>query len=221
MVRECSNTLSSEMAPEEIYEILKFITLHKPKGTHLEIGTAAGGTLCQILKHYRYTLKLDQPDFIVVDPLKYFDRQYEKICENFQNHSLSLDNIVFEKKTSNEAFREKRFSTLAFLLIDGNHKLNHFVDDLRYTRFLEENGLLIIHDYSEKFKGVQIATNIFLKRYTNYTILSRVKSLLVLQKNDRSKYNEITLMDRVVAHLLGLIIQIYKGFAKRVHCFFC
>ena len=98
MVRECSYTLSSEMAPEEIYEILKFITLHKPKGTHLEIGTAAGGTLCQILKHYRYTLKLDQPDFIVVDPLKYFDRQYEKICENFQNHSLSLDNIVFEKK---------------------------------------------------------------------------------------------------------------------------
>lgn len=209
------------MADEEISEILKFITLHKPEGTHLEIGTAAGGTLCQILKHYRYKLNLNQPDFIVIDPLKYFDNQYEKICENFQNHLLSLDNVLFEKKTSNEAFRKKRFCTLAFLLIDGNHKLNHFVDDLRYTRFLKENGLLIIHDYSEKFKGVQIATNVFLKRYTNYTILSHVKSLLVLQKNDRSKSNEITLTDRVVAHLLGLILQIYKGVAKRVYCFFC
>ena len=215
MVRECSYTLSSEMAPEEIYEILKFITLHKPKGTHLEIGTAAGGTLCQILKHYRYTLKLDQPDFIVVDPLKYFDRQYEKICENFQNHSLSLDNIVFEKKTSNEAFKKKNFSSFGFILIDGNHKINHFVDDLRYTRYLDKEGLLIIHDYSDKFKGVKISMNLFLKRYSNYTILSNVKSLLIVQKTNDSKVKEINSFDRIFAHILGFIFQIKTSLLKR------
>ena len=216
MMRECSYTLSSEMAPEEISEILKFITLHKPKGTHLEIGTAAGGTLCEILKHYRYTLKLDQPDFIVVDPLKYFDRQYEKICENFQNHSLTLDNIVFEKKKSNEALKEKKFNSLALLIIDSNHKINHFVDDLRYTRFLKKNGLLIIHDYSDKFKGVKMPMDLFLDRYKNYTILSRVKSLLIVQKMNETNGSEVKSLDRILAHIFGLVIQLKTSTIKRL-----
>ena len=164
MVRACAQNLSSEMAEEEIFEILKFITLVRPNGVHLEIGTAAGGTLCQILKHYRYTLNLAQPNFIVIDPLRYFDNQYNIICQNFNMHSLSLSNVLFEKKTSKEAFRKKTFCTFAFILIDGNHKINHFVDDLRYSRYLDQNGLLIIHDYSDKFIGVKLAMDLFLKR---------------------------------------------------------
>ena len=48
MVRKCSYTLDSEMTGEEVNEILRCIGKYKPNGIHIEIGTAAGGTMIDI-----------------------------------------------------------------------------------------------------------------------------------------------------------------------------
>ena len=73
MVRKCSYTLESEMTGEEVNEILRCIGKYKPNGIHIEIGTAAGGTMCSILKYYKFVLNFNQPTFIAVDPLSYFE----------------------------------------------------------------------------------------------------------------------------------------------------
>jgi hypothetical protein len=52
-MRDCATTLVSEISPKELVE-LKLVLVHKKlKGIHLEVGTAAGGTLCELVCFYR------------------------------------------------------------------------------------------------------------------------------------------------------------------------
>ncbi len=216
MVRKCSYTLESEMTGEEVNEILRCIGKYKPNGLHIEIGTAAGGTICSILKYYKFVLNFNQPKFIVVDPLSYFENQYEVICQNFKNNQLTLENVFFEKKTSNQAFRSLKITEIAFLLIDGNHKLKNIVKDLRYTRFLNRNGLLIIHDYCISFPGVKIAMDTFIKRYSNYEVVSNVNTLLVLRKKSITNVKEIKILDIFLSNIFSFILQTFVSIKKRI-----
>ena len=91
--------------------------------------------------------------------------------------------MLFLKKTSNQAFKSLKIKGIAFLLIDGNHKLKNVVKDLRFARLLQRNSILVVNDYSTRFLGVKIALGIFIRRYTNYEVISNVNTLLVLRKN--------------------------------------
>ena len=53
MIRENALTLESEMSDDEVSSIRNVIYDSKLNGIHVEIGTAAGGTLCEILKCYQ------------------------------------------------------------------------------------------------------------------------------------------------------------------------
>jgi len=211
------------MTDAEVYSIKNAIKDSKLTGLHIEIGTAAGGTLCEILKCYQNELKVVPPQFVIIDPLTYFDDQYEKICLNLQNNGLSQDNIIFEKNKSSVAFRNlsAHACKIDFILIDGNHKINHFVGDLRFSRYLRAGGLLLIHDYSNNFKGVHSATNIFLDRYKNYEVLSHVDCLLILRKKSMSNSLEISPLDLLFAHFHNLLDQVLNSLRKRFspnHC---
>ena len=58
MIRESALTLESEMSDDEVSSIRNVIYDSKLNGIHVEIGTAAGGTLCEILKCYQTILFL-------------------------------------------------------------------------------------------------------------------------------------------------------------------
>ena len=217
MSRESAITLKSEMTDAEVYSIKNAIKDSKLTGLHIEIGTAAGGTLCEILKCYQNELKVVPPQFIIIDPLTYFDDQYEKICLNLQNNGLSRNNITFEKNKSSVAFRNlsTHACEIEFILIDGNHKINHFVGDLRFSRYLKAGGLLLIHDYSNGFKGIHSATNNFLNRYTNYEVLSHVDCLIILRKKSISNSLEISPLNLLSAHFRNLMDQVLNSLRKR------
>ena len=217
MSRESAITLKSEMTDAEVYSIKNAIKDSKLTGLHIEIGTAAGGTLCEILKCYQNELKVVPPQFIIIDPLNYFDDQYEKICLNLKNNGLSQNNITFEKNKSSIAFRNlsAHAGEIDFILIDGNHKINHFVGDLRFSRYLKAGGLLLIHDYSNGFKGIHSATNNFLNRYTNYEVVSHVDCLIILRKESISNSIEISPLTLLSAHFRNLMDQVLNSLRKR------
>lgn len=218
MSRESAITLKSEMTDAEVYSIKNAIKDSKLTGLHIEIGTAAGGTLCEILKCYQNELKVVPPQFVIIDPLTYFDDQYEKICLNLKNNGLSQNNITFEKNKSSIAFRNlsAHAGEIDFILIDGNHKINHFVGDLRFSRYLKAGGLLLIHDYSNGFKGIHSATNNFLNKYRNYEVLSHVDSLIVLRKKTETNIREVSKMDLLTSKLVNIYQQISKSIHKRI-----
>ena len=222
MIRESALTLESEMSDDEVSSIRNVIYDSKLNGIHVEIGTAAGGTLCEILKCYQNELKVEPPQFIVVDPLTYFENQYEKILINLQNNGLSKNNITFEKNKSSVAFRNLSVHAgeIDFILIDGNHKINHFVGDLRFSRYLRAGGLLLIHDYSNNFKGIHSATNIFLDRYRNYEVLSHVDSLIILRKKTVKNTQEVSVIDQFMSELVNVFQQVKSSLHKRINSIF-
>ena len=219
MSRESAITLNSEMTVAEVSSIRSAIKDSKLTGLHIEIGTAAGGTLYEILKCYQNELKVVPPPFIIIDPLTYFDDQYEKICLNLQNNGLSQNNITFEKNKSSVSFRNLsgHAGEIEFILIDGNHKINHFVGDLRFSRYLRAGGLLLIHDYSNNFKGIHSATNIFLNRYRNYEVLSYVDSLIILRKKTVTNTQEVSVIDQFLSVLVNIFEQVKSSLHKRVN----
>lgn len=217
MIRECAKTLKSEMTNAEVSAIKNTLGKTRLSGVHIEIGTAAGGTLCEILKCYQNDLKVEPPKFIVIDPLTYFNNQHETICLNLEKNGLNKDNVCFEKNKSSTAFRNLNVHSgkVDFILIDGNHKVNHFVSDLRFARLLKVGGLLLIHDYSQNFKGIMFFTNRFLRSYSNYEIIARVDSLLILSKRSDSVSAEISYFDRFFSSFCNLFGQIGKSVQKR------
>ena len=72
MSRESAITLKSEMTDAEVYSIKNAIKDSKLTGLHIEIGTAAGGTLCEILKCYQNELKVVPPISIASLDIQFF-----------------------------------------------------------------------------------------------------------------------------------------------------
>ena len=131
---------------------------------------------------------------------------------------MSQNNITFEKNKSSIAFRNlsAHAGEIDFILIDGNHKINHFVGDLRFSRYLKTGGLLLIHDYSEDFKGIKSATNLFLHRYKYYDIISHVDALLIIRKKTISTSIEISFLYRLFSHFCSFFYQFGKSLSKRL-----
>ena len=218
-MRSCATNLNSEMTDPEINSLLEVLKSHNLSKTHLEIGTAAGGTLCSILDLYTSnTTANNSPPFIVVDPLTYFPDQLNIVLKNLKNHNLENYDIQFIQKKSNAALKafSKNPIPLDFILIDGSHKMKHVMHDFKWASFLTCGGILAIHDYSEKFQGVFRSTKRFLSRNTNYELVSRTGSLLILQKKQQSKKEEVSVFDIISATINGLFLQLIASCKKRV-----
>ena len=216
-MRECATTLDSELTGNELAHLIDILVHKKLKGIHLEIGTAAGGTLCKLMCSYREELHFC-PEFMVVDPLKYFPNQYEKVLENLYIHNLASSSVEFVRSSSNDAFFafSQTPRPLDFILIDGNHKANYVMKDLRWAKYLNVGGILCMHDYGMLQKGVKLTTDRFLGANPNYKILKKVDKLLIIEKIAQSHTEEVRFLDICYSSILSLKLQFEKSLHKRI-----
>jgi predicted O-methyltransferase YrrM len=184
-------------------------------GTHLEIGTAAGGTLRALMLAYPAERR---PRFVVVDPMTYFPDQLQIVRRNLAGAGIDPSEVDFRISKSWPAFRAatragERFS---FIFIDGSHKLHRVTQDLAWTRMLEPGGLVCLHDYTPRMPGVVRAVDRFLARHSNYQIDHRADTLLVIRKSAPSRTREVTTWDHVRAHAINTYHQLARGLTKRL-----
>src|SRR3989304_2273157 len=201
-MRPLPRTLSAELSNDELSSLINIIREKSFKGKHLEIGTAAGGTLCCMMKAFEDS---DRPPFVVIDPMTYFQDQLNIIRKNLQDNGVSPDGIDFRAKQDRESFD--------FIFIDGAHKVNYVTDDLRWAGLLNTGGILCLHDTN--VKGVGLAADRFLRKNPHYVTEKYVDTLLVLCKTRESESPEISLIDRVWASTLAPLLRL-EVFTKKL-----
>lgn len=206
-MRRCAATLEGEMTPEEHRLLVELLSGCGRRGTHLEIGTAAGGTLCVMLNAFAQE---SRPRFVVVDTMRYFPNQLELVKENLARHSINLDAVDIRVTKSHAAFKhaEAAHERFDFVLIDGSHKVRAVMGDLRWSRLVNVGGLICLHDYSSRFPSVRMAVNHFLRRNRNYLRVAQAGSLLVLRKEAVAARPEVTRVDEFYASALHMLLKI-------------
>lgn len=214
-MRASATTLEAEMTPEEAQALDRLLQSANLTGKHLEIGTAAGGTLKRMMALYP---KEKRPQFVVVDTMKYFPDQMGIVARNLQSVGVEASEVDFRVGDSWSEFRRAAAAgeQFDFMLIDASHKLNHVTRDLSWTRMLNVGGYVCMHDYAPKFPGVTQAADKFLARYPNYTRAKLAGSLLILRKNAPSTAPEITAGDRVAAEIGNFFQQLSGSIRKRL-----
>jgi predicted O-methyltransferase YrrM len=167
-------------------------------GPHLEIGTAAGVTLAQMI---RARPTPHDPPFVVVDNMGYFPDQLAVVRANLERHGVDPESVEFRIGDSGEIFAAaaRAGDSFDFIVIDASHRIHKVTADLRWTRLLRPGGVVCLHDYGPGFPGVMRSVDRFLSRYPNYERLEEVGGLLVLRKRAPSRRSEISLTDRVWA----------------------
>lgn len=214
-VRSTAHTLAPEMAPEELACLTGLLRRCKFPGRHLEIGTAAGGTLCEMLRCFPAGRP---PPFVVVDPMRYFPDQLEIVRANLRAQGLDPAAADFRIATSDAAFRqaERARETYDFMLIDGAHKIRYVTQDLRWTRLLSVGGRVCFHDYAPRCPGVVRAVDHFLNGHANYRRETLAGSLLVLEKIANSTAPEVGWTDLLWAYLWSPWLQLQASLRKRL-----
>jgi len=214
-MRESAHTLASELSEAELSHLCGLIRQGKLTGKHLEIGTAAGGTLVEMMKCFNESLR---PQFVVIDPMTYFPDQIQTIHSNLKKYGLNPNQIDIRVQKSIDAFHmaEKQQETFDFILIDAGHKIKYVTQDLHWARRLNNGGLLCLHDYHSGEKGVLLAANRFMRRHRNFHKESVVERLLVLRKTSGRPTPEVSFSDTLYALMLSPILQLERGIKKRL-----
>lgn len=212
--RPSAKTLESEIAPDEMATLQEVLRSSSLQGAHLEIGTAAGGTLCAMMKCYE---DANRPQFVVVDPMDYFDRQLEIVKQNLGNHGLPEAGVSFRVDYSNIALEKslQAGEKFDFMFIDGNHKIRFVTQDLAWTRMLQPGGLVCFHDYGPGSPGVVLPVKRFLRKHPNYKVFRHTRNLLILQKVSASRKPEVGPVDHLWAALLSPCLQLSYSINKR------
>lgn len=214
-IRASSQTLSPEMAPGELQSLSSLLSERGFTGRHLEIGTAAGGTLCHLMACYPSGR---QPDFTVVDPMRYFPDQLETVQRNLRQKGFDPAAVTFRVMTSREAFEieSSRGSRFDFMLIDGAHKIRYVTEDLRWLRLLNVGGRACFHDYAPRCPGVMLAVDRFLKRNDGFRRETLNGSLLVVERLRENAGIGVTAWDLQRAALIAPWLQLKSSLAKRM-----
>jgi len=212
-MRCCETTLEAEMTPAESAFLRRLLTEQQRSGLHLEVGTAAGGTLCHMMGSYSNATR---PRFVVVDRMTYFPAQVDIVRDNLNRHGLPAETVDFRIATSDAAFQEatRRGDKFDFMLIDACHKIRAVTSDLRWTRLLNVNGLVCLHDYGPKFPGVTLSVDRFLARNPNYEIVGQVDSLVAIRKTAVGSGGEISLTDTAYSFVMSMPLAMERKIRK-------
>ena len=191
MSRACAITLASEMTGGELHALKSIIQTKAFKGKHLEIGAAAGGTLCKMMEAATHS-----PPFVVIDTMKYFSNQRQTVINNLKQNGLSPENVDIREVTSADAWQESQSQreTFDFILVDGAHKFRYVIQDLRWAGLLRSGGILALHDYSSRLEGVQFAADLFLRRNRSFRKNSLTDTLLLIEEKDSVTGQEVRLL---------------------------
>ncbi len=213
--RSCAHTLEPEMTDEELLGLRGWIQSAVLSGRHLEIGTAAGGTLCFMMNCFKADAR---PAFAVVDTMGYFDGQLGIVRRNLSQNGLDAQQVDFRIISSDAAFAraEAEGERFDFILVDASHKIRHVMADLRWLRLLNVGGLACFHDYAARFKGVRWPIDRFLKHNPQFSWVGLAGSLLCVRRDAASVRPEVTLCDRAWALLWSPILQLDLSLQKRL-----
>lgn len=213
--RPSATNLKPEMSPEELSALKDWLAQAALTGRHMEVGTAAGGTLCFMLECYPPDRR---PSFAVVDTMSYFASQLETVKENLRAHGLAPETVDFRVTTSREAFAaaEAAGERFSFMLVDASHKIRHVMADLRWLRLLEVGGLACFHDYGTVFKGVTWPLNRVLRANPHFTVVGRAGSLLAVRRERESDRREVSAADRLWALAWSPVLQLELSLRKRL-----
>jgi predicted O-methyltransferase YrrM len=213
--RASANTLASELFDDELACLLQYARTSNRGARFLEIGTAAGGTLCRMMGGFS---DAERPRFVVVDPMNYFPNQVEIVKRNLSQHGLPPEAPELRISTSAAAFplAEAAREEYDFMLIDGSHKIRYVTEDLRWTRLLRAGGIVCMHDYGPIHKGVTLPADRLLSKHPNYRRECLTRSLLVLRKESASTVPEISPGDLIWANLLSPLLQLELSISKRL-----
>ncbi len=213
-MRASATTLAAEVSELELAALTTLLKRRRLKGPHLEIGTAAGGTLKELMRCYP---DAERPRFVVVDPMRYFSDQPAIVRKNLASAGLDPDRVDFRVGRSWPEFQraERAGERFAFMFIDGSHKIHHVTEDLAWTRLLEPGGVVCFHDYNRNFLGVVLPIDRFLARYRNYRVIEQVESLLIVEKTAASTADEIDAWDRLRARIINIFHQLQASARKR------
>ncbi|HMO65843.1 MAG TPA: CoA-binding protein [Verrucomicrobiota bacterium] len=216
--RPCAETLASELSAAELERltgVIRGLRAEGVTGEHIEIGTAAGGTLVQMLRACTDA----PPPFRVVDPMNYFAGQHAAVQENLRRHGLAAAPVRFMVMRSDRALRELAAHPprAAFLFIDANHELHGVTRDLRWTRFLLPRGIVCLHDYApgDPLCGVTLAADRFLARHPHFVREAQTGSLLVLRKTADASRPEVSWPEVLRADVLRHAIKPRRSIRKR------
>jgi hypothetical protein len=194
MAVQSATTLASELAPSELKALVKLLAKAKLAGAHLEIGTAAGGTLKALMLCYPAA---QRPQFVVVDTFGYFPNQRETVKQNLRSAGIDPATVDFREGSSwdmqNAAL--KGGDSFSFILIDAVHSIVDVTRDLRWTRLLAVGGYVCIHDYGLQFRGVLWAVRWFLFRHPQYELITVVGTLAIIRKVRPAKRPEVSEFD--------------------------
>lgn len=214
MTREL-HTLESELAPDEMRFLLSCVHEQQLNGKHLEIGTAAGGTLKRLMLSYPED---SRPSFVSVDTMTYYNDQYQVIRRNLLGAGLNPDVVDFRQMRSTDALRLAKSSDekFSFIFIDASHKISHVTEDIGWAKLLMPGGILCFHDYSAVHPGVVSAVNRFRTKCPEYSVLGQSGSLIVFRKLRRALCNEVGAVDLMRAYFLAFAAQTAGSLLKRV-----
>jgi predicted O-methyltransferase YrrM len=213
-MRQSAIDMSSELAADELAALKSFLQSAGLKGAHLEIGTAAGGTLKEMMLAY----ERPRPRFVAVDTFRYFPRQREIVETNLRSAGIDLAEVELRASNSDEALLAATEAGERFdlIFIDANHEARHVIRDLRWAALLSEGGALCLHDYSPRFPGVVWAVERFLRNNSNYRRVGLTVSLTILKKIAPSGGREIGGFDILIGDVLSQVHRLRRSVRKRL-----
>src|SRR5687767_7264500 len=199
-MRQSALSMESELQAAELEALRGVLAAAQLRGAHLEVGTAAGGTLKELLLCYQPP----RPRFVVVDSFRYFPRQKEIVADNLRSAGIDPADVDMRATDSESALTAASAAgeQFDFILIDANHQARHVISDLRWASLLRPGGYLCLHDYGPKFPGVTWAADRFLQNNPNYRRVSLTGSLLVIEKSEISRRDEVGAADLMLGKLL-------------------
>jgi SAM-dependent methyltransferase len=214
--RQSSIDLSSECSEAERALIRRILGTGKLSDRHLEIGTAAGGTLKEMIGVYGDQASC--PQFVVIDPFTYYDNQLEKVRTNLASAGIDPDSVAFWTGTTQDFIDRERKAggTFDFIFIDGDHRHYPVMIDLQWADQLRPGGVICLHDRSEKFPGVGWAIDRFLARNPDMRFVEQAETLVALEKTGPGRPRGVTSADLRAAWAAQLARKWKRSIAKRL-----
>lgn len=193
----------AEMSEAQLEFLTGLIRRESLPGSHLEIGTAYGGTLARMILARPAA---SPPVFVSVDNMAYVPDQPTVIARTLSGHGIDPANVEFRVGDSGECFRDalRAGDSFDFILIDASHRIHRVMGDLRWTRLLRPGGVVCLHDYGPSFPGVIRAVDRFLDRHPPYERIGQEGTLLALRKTAPCPQPEVSWTDRAWAYGLHL-----------------
>lgn len=217
-MRQCASTGESEISDRALTQLLAVLNEEAKGGSFMEIGTAAGGTLCRLLNDWKFKCSFDcATQNWVVDTMNYFPDQKNVVRSNLCRNGIDPSHVTFVEMKSSEAFDQifDSVDPLDFLLIDGSHKVKYVALDARWMSKVKQGGLIAFDDCDCGFIGVDWVVNYFrVYGKQNYEELLNCDGLVVFRKLCPSG-GGFPLHRVWVSYLLHPVFQIITSCKKR------